>query len=304
MKSRKLTYMGVITFPVMKSTLLLLVAVVTLAAQDKPDPPHRTSGAGNGPLATQSGSSPLSGAGSSSLTYRSLLTQVVNDQNGAPSVDPLSLQPPAILSNDNPAANPTGDYHTYKACWKVTDPGPLDPPGTAIKCYSSPATFELGDGSLASSPNGNPDETFGGLPCPLTGTQQFLWVDQLSAYWNAVRFYNAGEQLIEGYRHEVYAGRIYNYTTGKSTPAWMDFVSTYEEEPGPDGTQSNLQWGYYGNDFSAQGRNTAVLTPQSGIITYTPNFTSVIEEIGPHPLDDYLNTGATAELAPVCTAME
>jgi len=50
--------------------------------------------------------------------------------------------------------------------------------------------------------------------------------------------------------------------------------------------------------------NTPVLTPQWGIITYTPNFASVIEELGPHPLDDYLNTGATAALAPICTAME
>jgi len=162
----------------------------------------------------------------------------------------------------------------------------------------------MGDGSLASNPNGNPDETFSGLPCPLTGTQQFLWVDQLSAYWNAVRFYDASGQLIEGYRHEAYVGRIYNYTTGKSIPAWMDYVSTYQEEPGPDGTQSHLQWGYYGNDFSALGGNTAVLTPQWGIITYTHAFASVIEELGPHPFDDYLNTGATAGLAPICTAME
>ena len=315
MKSQKLTYMGAITFAVLKSTMLLWIAVVTLsaalassnplAAQDKQDHLHRTLGTGNNALTTaQSQSSAFGGGGSFNLNYWSLLSTVVDDQNGAPSVDPLSLQPPAILENDNPAANPTGDYHTYKACWKVAHPRPLDPPGTAIKCYSSPETFELGDGSLASNPNGNPDETFGGLPCPLTGTQQFLWVDQLTAYWNAVRFYNASELLIEGHRHEVYAGRIYNYTNGKSIPFWADYVSTYQEEPAPDGTQNNEQWGYYGNDFSAQADTTAVLTPLWAIVTYTPNFASVIEEIGPHPLDDYLNTGATAGLAPICTAME
>jgi hypothetical protein len=314
MKFRKLTYMGAITFTLMKSRMFLLIAVVTLsaalvssiplAAQDKQEHLHRTLGTGNDALATQFQSSALGGGGSFKLNYWSLLSQVVDDQNGAPSVDPLSLQPPAILNNDNPAANPTGNYHTYKACWKVAHPGPLDPPGTAIKCYSSPETFELGDGSLASNPNGNPDETFGGLACPLTGTQQFLWVDQLTAYWNAVRFYNASGQLIEGYRLEAYAGRIYNYTTGKSIFAWMDYVSTYQEEPGPDGTDSNLQWGYYGNDFSAQAGDTPVFTPQWGIITYTPDFASVIEELGPHPLDDFLNTGATAGLAPICTAME
>jgi len=314
MKSRKRTYMGAIRFTLMKSTMLLVIAVVTvsaalvssnpMAAQDKQDHLHRTIGTGNDALVTQSQWSALGGGGAFKLNYWSLLSQVVDDQNGAPSVDPLSLQPAAILNNDNPAAHPRGNYHTYKACWQVAHPGPLDPPGTAIKCYSSPATFELGDGSLASNPKGNPDETFSGLPCPLTGTQQFLWVDQLTAYWNAVRFYNASEQLIEGYRHEVYAGRIYNYTTGRSIPTWEDYVSTYQEEPGPDGTDSNLQWGYYGNDFSTQADNTAVLTPQWGIIAYTPNFASVIEELGPHPLDDYLNTGATAGLAPICAAME
>jgi hypothetical protein len=314
MKSRKLTYVGAIRLAVAKSPVSLLMAVVTLfaavalsnplAAQDKQDHLHRTLGTGNDAVATQSQSYALGGWGSFDVSYWSLLSQVVDDQKGAPSVDPLSLQPPAILNNDNPAANPTGNYHTYKACWKVAHPGPLDQPGTAIKCYSSPETFELGDGSLASNPNGNPDETFGGLACPLTGTQQFLWVDQLTAYWNAVRFYNATGQLIEGYRLEAYAGRIYNYTTGKSIFAWMDYVSTYQEEPGPDGTDSNLQWGYYGNDFSAQAGNTPVFTPQWGIITYTPDFASVIEELGPHPLDDYLNTGATAGLAPICAAME
>jgi hypothetical protein len=314
MKFRKLTYMGAITFTLMKSRMSLLIAVVTLAAalvssnplaaQDKQEHLHRTLRTGNDALATQSQSSALGVGGSFKLNYWSLLSQVVDDQKGAPSVDPLSLQPPAILNNDNPAANPTGNYHTYKACWKVAHPGPLDPPGTAIKCYSSPETFELGDGSLASNPNGNPDETFGGLACPLTGTQQFLWVDQLTAYWNAVRFYNATGQLIEGYRLEAYAGRIYNYTTGKSIFAWMDYVSTYQEEPGPDGTDSNLQWGYYGNDFSAQAVNTGVLTPQWGIITYTPDFASVIKEVGPHPFDDYLNTGATSGLAPICAAMD
>jgi hypothetical protein len=249
-------------------------------------------------------SAPLSGEDSRRLNYRSLLSVLLDDQKGSPSVDPLSLQPPAILNNDNPAASPNGNYHTYKACWKVAHPGPLDPPGTAIKCYSSPATFEMGDGSLASTPNGNPDEVFSGLPCPLTGTPQFLWVDQLTGYWNVVRFYNANDQLIEGYRHEVYAGRIYNYTTGKSIPAWMDYVITYQEEPGPDGTQNNLQWGYYGNDFSVQAVNSQVLTPLWGIATYTPNFAAVIEEVGPHPFDDYLNTGATAGLAPICAALE
>jgi|SRR5271168_706030 len=277
-----------------------LARPVGLAAQERADGKSRH----HETPATQAQSSPLSSGSSSKLGYWNLLRQVVDDQDGAPSVNPLTLQPPAILNNDNPAANPTGNYHNYKACWKVAHPGPLDPAGTAIKCYSSPATFELGDGSLASNPNGNPDETFGGLPCPLTGTQQFLWVDQLTAYWNSVRFYDANEQLIEGYRHEVYAGRIYNYTTGKSIPAWMDYVSTYQEEPAADGTQNNLQWGYYGNDFSAQTDNIAVLTPLWGIVTYTPDFASVIEEVGPHPLDDYLNTGATAGLAPICSAME
>ncbi len=296
MKSLTLTRITVIAL------FAALARPVGLAAQDHADGKSRH----RDTLATQSQSSALgSSRGLFRLDYWSLLSEVVDDQNGAPSVDPLSLQPPAILNNDNPSAHPRGNYHNYKACWKVAHPGPLDPPGTAIKCYSSPATFELGDGSLASNPNGNPDETFSGLPCPLTGAQQFLWVDQLTAYWNAVRFYDANEQLIEGYRHEVYAGRIYNYTTGKSIPAWMDYVSTYQEEPGPDGTDNNVQWGYYGNDFSAQAVNTAVLTPQWGIITYTPDFASVIKEVGPHPFDDYLiNTGATAGLAPICTAME
>ena len=94
----------------------------------------------------------------------------------------------------------------------------------------------MGDGSLASDPNGNPDTFFSGVPCPLTGTQQFLFVDQASAYWNAVRFYNASGQLIEGYRHEAYLGKLYNYTTGKSIPLWADYVVAYLEEPGPDGT--------------------------------------------------------------------
>ena len=162
--------------------LAVLMISIALAAQDRQHHPHRTLGTGNDAVATQSQSSALGGEGSFNLNYWSLLSQVVDDQNRAPSVDPLSLQPPAILDNDNPAANPTGDYHTYRACWNVAHPGPLDPPGTAIKCYSSPAPFEMGDGSLASNPDGKPDETFSGLPCPLTGTQQFLWVDQFFAY--------------------------------------------------------------------------------------------------------------------------
>src|SRR5580658_5815574 len=161
MKSRKLTYVGAIRLAVAKSPVSLLIAVVTvfvavassnqLAAQDKQDHLRRTLGTGNRALATQSQSS--GGWGSFKLNYWSLLSQVADDQKGAPSVDPLSLQPPAILNNDNPAANPSGNYHDYKACWKVAHPGPLDPPGTAIKCYSSPETFELGDGSLASNPS-------------------------------------------------------------------------------------------------------------------------------------------------------
>lgn len=291
----------------MKSVSVLAASLAVIAgmpfgltAQENAVGRHRH----HDPPANQSQSSASDRGKWSNLNYWNLLSQVVDDQNGAPSVDPLSLQPPAILENDNPAANPTGVYHTYKACWQVSHPGPLDPPGTAIKCYSSPATFEMGDGSLASDPNGNPDEVFSGLPCPLTGTQQFLWVDQLTAYWNVARFYNANDQLIEGYRHEVYAGRIYNYTTGASIPAWMDYVLTYQEEPGPDGTQNNLQYGYYGNDFSVQAVNSQILTPLWGIVTYTPNFASVIEEVGPHPFDDYLNTGATAGLAPICAALQ
>jgi hypothetical protein len=239
----------------------------------------------------------LSNGEDSQLNYWSFLSQLVDDQNGAPPVDPLSLQPPAILQTD------TAILHTYKACWKVAHPGPLDPPGTAIKCYSGPGTFELGDGSLTSTPNSNPDELFSGLPCPLTGTPQFLWVDQLTAYWNVVRFYNANDQLIEGYRHEVYAGRIYNYTTGKSIPAWMDYMLTYTEEPGPDGTQNNLQYGYYGNDFSVQAVNSQILTPLWGTVIWTPNFGSVVKEVGSHPFDDYF-TGATAGLAPICDALQ
>ena len=39
-------------------------------------------------------------------------------------------------------------------------------------------------------------------------------------------------------------------------------------------------WGYDGNDFSALAGNIPVLTPQWGVITYTPGFASVIEELG------------------------
>ena len=287
------------------ATLCALMAIpLQLAAQEPVNDRHRKLSDPStvaGPKSHQTHSPKglvLSDGEDFRLNYWSLLSVLLDDQNGAPSVDPLSLQPPAILQTD------TTIFHTYKACWKVAHPGPLDPPGTAIKCYSGPGTFELGDGSLASTPNSNPDELFSGLPCPLTGTPQFLWVDQLTAYWNVVRFYNANEQLIEGYRHEVYAGKIYNYTTGKSIPAWMDYVITYQEEPGPDGTQNNLQYGYYGNDFSVQAVNSQILTPLWGIATYTPNFASVIEEVGPHPFDDYLNTGATAGLAPICAALE
>jgi hypothetical protein len=294
MKSRRLKSISAIALSA------VLAKPCGLTAQDRSDNRLRHHDA----LATQAQSLALGRGEAPNLNYWSLLIQVVNDQNGAPSIDPLSLQPPAILANDNPAANPNGDYHTYKTCWKVAHPGPLDPPGTAIKCYSSPEVFEMGDGSLASDPNSNPDESFSGVPCPLTGTPQFLWVDQVSAYWNAVRFYNTSGQLIEGYRHEAYVGRIYNYTTGESIPFWADYMSTYQEEPGPDGTSNNLQWGYYGNDFSVQAGDTPVLTPQWGIITYTPNFASVIEELGPHPIDDYFNTGATARLAPICTALQ
>jgi hypothetical protein len=237
----------------------------------------------------------LSDDDSPRLNYWSLLSVLVDDQNGAPPVDPLSLQPPAILQID------ADILHVYKACWKVAHPGPLDPPGTAIKCYSAPGTFELGDGSLASTPNGNPDGLFSGLPCPLTGTPQFLWYDQVTAYWNVVRFYNANEQLIEGYRHEVYAGKIYNYTTGKSIPAWFDYMLTYTEEPGPDGTQNNLQYGYYGNDFSVEAVNSQIVTPMWGIVIWTPGYGSIVKEVGPH--DDYY-TGATAGLAPICDALQ
>jgi hypothetical protein len=231
------------------------------------------------------------------LNYWNLLSVLVDDQNGAPSVDPLSLQPPAILGNEGVV------FHTYQACWKVAHPGPLDPPGTAIKCYSGPAMFEMGDGSLASNPNGKPDTFFSGVPCPLTGTPQFLWVDQATAYWNAVRFYNANDQLIEGYRSEVYVGKLYNYTTGKSIPLWANYVTTYQEEPGPDGTQNNLQLGFYGNDFSTFAGNTLVLTPQWGNIIYSPSL-ALVEELGPHPIDDYVNLGATAALAAICGALQ
>jgi len=286
------------------STLCGLAAISVQAAAQEPARDHHRQlidqGTSRLPNRYQT-YSPTSHASSddkdSQLNYWSLLSVLVDDQNGAPSVDPLSLQPPAILQNEGVI------YHTYKACWKVAHPGPLDPLGTAIKCYSSPATFELGDGSLASDPNSNPDTVFSGLPCPLTGTPQFQWVDQLTAYWNVVRFYNANDQLIEGYRHEVYGGRIYNYTTGKSIPAWMDYMLTYTEEPGPDGTQNNLQYGYYGNDFSVQAVNSQIVTPLWGVVIWTPNFGSVVQEVGPHPFDGYF-TGVTAGLAPICDALE
>ena len=60
----------------------------------------------------------------------------------------------------------------------------------------------------------------------------------------------------------------------------MDYVITYQEEPGSNGTQNNLQYGYCGNDFSVRAVNSQILTPPWGIATYEPNFASVIEEVG------------------------
>jgi hypothetical protein len=178
MKSRKLTYVGAIRLAVAKSPVSLLMAVVTLfaavalsnplAAQDKQDHLHRTLGTGNDAVATQSQSYALGGWGSFDVSYWSLLSQVVDDQKGAPSVDPLSLQPPAILNNDNPAANPNGNYHNYKACWKVARPGPLDPPGTSQATPTATPTRRLAAcrvpwrahnsfyGSTSSPPTGTP----------------------------------------------------------------------------------------------------------------------------------------------------
>src|ERR1700677_5299703 len=109
MKFRKLTYMGAITFTLMKSRMLLLIAVVTLsaalvssnplAAQDKQEHLHRTLGTGNDALATDRKSTRLGVRRSCKPNYWRLLSQVVDGQKGAPSVDPLSPQPPAILNN-------------------------------------------------------------------------------------------------------------------------------------------------------------------------------------------------------------
>jgi hypothetical protein len=277
---------------------VVTTTIPPLAAQER-----STRLAHHGAVTIQSKPSAVDHADGRTKDFWSLLSQIVDDQNGAPSVDPQTLQPVPLLFNDNPVANPHGVYHIYKACWQVAHPGRLDPPGTAIKCYSSPATFELGDGSLASNPTGLPDTFFSGVTCPVTGPQQFSTADQAAAYWNAVRFYNASGQLIEGYRNEAYIGKFYNYTTGTSIPLWADYVVDYVEEPGPDGTQNNLQQGFYGNDFTVLAGNTLVLTPAWGNVVYSPGG-SLVSELGPHPIDDYYNLGTTAPFVPVCTALE
>src|ERR1700728_3925185 len=99
MKSPKRTHVDAIKFTVVKSTMSLLIVAAALAssnplaAQDKQDHLHRSLGTGNGALATQSRWSARGGGDWSNLTYWSLLSEVVDDQTRAPSVDPLSLQP-------------------------------------------------------------------------------------------------------------------------------------------------------------------------------------------------------------------
>jgi hypothetical protein len=281
----------------MKSTMLVFATALTLcltatslAAQERAPRRHGAITVQSKPLADDH-------AKGSTKNFWSLLSQIVDDQNGAPSVDPQSLQPVPVLQGFGFV------FHTYKACWQVAHPGALDPPGTAIKCYSSPATFEVGDGSLASAPGGNPDTFFSGVTCPVTGPQQFSTADQAAAYWNAVRFYNASGQLIEGYRNEAYIGKFYNYTTGTSIPLWADYVVDYIEEPGPDGNENNEQETFYGNDFSVLAGTTLVLTPAWGNVTYSPT-AALVSELGPHPIDDYYNLGITAPFVPVCTALE
>ena len=283
----------------MKSTVLVFATALTLcfmatslAAQDR-----STRVAHYGAITIQPEPSAVDHANARTKDFWSLLSQIVDDQNGAPPVDPQSLQPVPILGHNGVV------FHTYKACWQVAHPGKLDPPGTAIKCYSGPATFELGDGSLASDPSGNPDTFFSGVTCPVTGPQQFSTADQAAAYWNAVRFYNASGQLIEGYRNEAYIGKVYNYTTGTSIPLWAEYVVDYVEEPSPDGTQNNLQQDFYGNDFTVLAGSTLVVTPLWGSITYSPS-NALVSEVGPHPIDDYYNLGTTAPFVPVCTALQ
>jgi hypothetical protein len=70
--------------------------------------------------------------------------RVVDDRHGAPSVDPLSLLPPAILENDNPTAHPSGDLHKYKACCQVAHPRPLIPSSMAIKCLEQSRDVRAG----------------------------------------------------------------------------------------------------------------------------------------------------------------
>jgi hypothetical protein len=194
--------------------------------------------------------------------------------HGMQTVDPLSLNPPALIEY-TPWFGPI----PYDKCWKDA---------SEITCVAYFRTFEVGDGSLEGA-GGEPLD--GGIVCD----QGFSLYQEFTNTWAIVRFYTLNGDVVSRYRLEIGEGIVYNSLSGKAAQLRFDdlFQSTWSTPGVPESETDTV----YGNDWSVATMKGRPLAQSHGVATFFPDGTW--EQTGAHPLDAYF-FGDPSGIAPVC----
>jgi hypothetical protein len=223
-------------------------------------------------LAFDSGSTRREGRGDvMSIISRALATA---GTEGPQTVDPLSLNPPALIEYE-----PWFHAIPYDKCWKGA---------SEITCVAYLRTFQVGDGSL---------EGAGGLPVDwgIVCDEGYSLFQEFKNTWAIVRLYTLNGDIVSRYRLEIGEGTVYNSVTGKAAKMWYDdlFASAWS----PPGALETETITIYGNDWSAATMGGRPLLLSHGVATIFPDGTW--QQKGAHPLDAYF-FGDPSGIAPVC----
>jgi hypothetical protein len=194
--------------------------------------------------------------------------------HGLQTVDPLSLNPPALIEYE-----PWFHAIPYDKCWKGA---------SEITCVAYLRTFQVGDGSLGGA-DGLPVDW--GIVCD----QGYSLYQEFRNTWAIVRFYTLNGDIVSRYRLEIGEGTVYNSVSGKAAKLWFDdlFASTWS----PPGALESETITIYGNDWSAATMKGKPLAHSYGVVTFFPDGTW--QQKGAHPLDAYF-FGDPSGIAPVC----
>jgi hypothetical protein len=195
-------------------------------------------------------------------------------KHGLQTVDPLSLNPPALIEDE-----PWFHAIPYDKCWKGA---------SEITCVAYLRTFQVGDGSLE---GGGGEPVDWGIVCD----QGYSLYQEFKNTWAIVRFYTLDGDIVSRYRLEIGEGTVYNSVSGKAAKLWFDdlYASTWS----PPGALESETITIYGNDWSAATMKGKPLAQSHGVVTFFPDGTW--QQTGAHPLDAYF-FGDSSGIAPVC----